>query len=103
MITGEERIREHLGQLYGDLNQYEGKPSNQQVARAEALGRELDDVIRDFQQMTDKELASINAGLQKKKLAPIAAMSQSDWEKAHQAPSSGGPGGSGGGEPRETD
>ena len=100
MITGEERIREHLGQLYGDVNQYEGKPSNQQVARADALSRELEDVIRDFQQMTDKELAPINASLQKKKLAPISAMSQSDWEKAHQAASSGG---QGGGELREID
>jgi len=27
-ITGEERIRELLGQLYGSVNNYEGRPTN---------------------------------------------------------------------------
>jgi hypothetical protein len=27
-ITGEERIREHATQLYGDLNKYEGRPTD---------------------------------------------------------------------------
>src|SRR2546427_2276053 len=33
MITGEERIRELLGKLYGDVNTYEGRPSDAQIAR----------------------------------------------------------------------
>jgi len=39
MITGEERLREFLGGLYGDVNGYEGRPTDQQAARADALGR----------------------------------------------------------------
>ncbi len=51
MITGEERLREFLAGssddagLYGDVNSYEGRPTDSQVARADVLGRELEDVI----------------------------------------------------------
>jgi hypothetical protein len=83
-ITGEERIREHLGNLYGDVNTYEGRPTDYQVARAESLGRELEDVITDFRKLMDKELAAINAGLQKKKLEVISVLTEADWTKQHE-------------------
>src|SRR5207248_2475650 len=44
MITGEERIRELLGKLYGNVNNYEGRPTEYQVRRTNDLGRELEDV-----------------------------------------------------------
>jgi photosystem II stability/assembly factor-like uncharacterized protein len=47
-ITGEERLREYLATLYGDVNGYEGRPTDAQLARADALARELDDVIKEF-------------------------------------------------------
>jgi photosystem II stability/assembly factor-like uncharacterized protein len=80
-ITGEERIREHLGDLYGDVNTYEGRPTDYQTARAASLGHELEDVIVDFRKLTDKELPGINASLQKKKLEAISVLSEVDWEK----------------------
>jgi hypothetical protein len=82
-ITGEERIREHLGQLYGSLNQYEGRPTNEQVGRTESLGRELEDVITDFRKLTDAELPAINSGLTKRKLEVISVLSESDWQQQH--------------------
>jgi hypothetical protein len=84
MITGEERIRELLGSLYGRVNGYEGRPSDSQVARTAALGHELEDVIVDFRKLTDKELPAINASLRKKKLEPISVLSEADWEKQSQ-------------------
>jgi hypothetical protein len=47
-ITGEERIREHLDEVYGALMSWEGKPAGYQVARVEALARELADVENEF-------------------------------------------------------
>jgi hypothetical protein len=47
-ITGEERIREHLDEVYGALMSWEGKPAGYQVARVEALARELADVEKEF-------------------------------------------------------
>jgi hypothetical protein len=90
MITGEERIREHLGTLYGNVNQYEGKPSDTQVARTAALGRELEDVIAEFHKLTDQQLPAINAGLKKKKLEAISVPTEADWEKKHQQEGSSG-------------
>ena len=85
MITGEERIREHIGQLYGAVTGYNGKPADYQAARADSLGRELEDVIGEFQKLTQKELPGINAGLQKKKLDAITPLAEADWQKKQAA------------------
>ncbi len=91
-ITGEERIREFLTTVYGDVNNYEGKPTNQQVERTDALGRELEDVLKDYEQLTAKQLPAINAGLQKKKLPPIQPLTEQQWEKMHEGDGGGQPG-----------
>jgi hypothetical protein len=84
-ITGEERIREHLGEVYGDVNGYEGRPTAEQTARAASLAKELEDVITDFRKLTDAELPAINAGLQKKKMEIISVLSESDWQKRQES------------------
>ena len=81
-ITGEERIREHVGELYGDVVQYEGRPTNYQVARADSLDHELADVVADFTKLT-ADLPAINSGLQKAKLAPITVPNEAEWLKEH--------------------
>ena len=92
MITGEERIREHLGQLYGAINSYDGKPTDYQAARTESLGHELQDVIDDFQKQTQKSLPSINSGLKKKKLEPISVLAESEWQKKNESSAAAGTG-----------
>ena len=87
MITGEERIREHLGQLYGAITGYEGRPTDYQAARIESLGHELQDVIDDFQKLTQKELSAINTGLKKKMLEAVSVLSEADWQKKHESDS----------------
>jgi photosystem II stability/assembly factor-like uncharacterized protein len=89
MITGEERIRELLGKLYGNVNKYEGRPSDYQARRTNDLGRELEDVITDFHKLTEKALPAINAGLQKKKLEPIKVSSEADWQKQREEEAAG--------------
>ena len=90
MITGEERIREHVGALYGDVNNYEGRPTDYQVKRADSLSRELEDVIHDFQNFTDKELPAMNSALKKKKLEAIEIVKEDDWQKQHEGGGAGG-------------
>jgi photosystem II stability/assembly factor-like uncharacterized protein len=92
MITGEERIREHLGQLYGAIDSYEGHPADYQAARTESLGHELQDVIDDFQKLTQKELPGLNAGLKKKKLDAISVLAEPDWQKKREAEAGSGAG-----------
>jgi len=82
-ITGEIRIREYTTEVYGNVNGYEGKPTAEAVARTDALGHELDDVVKEFEQLTSSTLPGINSGLTKKKLDPIQTLSQQQWDKAH--------------------
>jgi len=80
-ITGEERIREFMADLYGNVNGYEGKPTQPQIERTAALDKELSDVIAQFDALTKKDLAAVNAALEKKKLQPITVLSKADWDK----------------------
>ncbi len=81
MITGEERLREFLSDLYGNVVFYEGLPSQTQVERSEALARELADVVRDFDAWLGRELAGVNAELGKKQLEPVKPLTREEWEK----------------------
>jgi hypothetical protein len=90
MVTGEERIRELLGELYGDVDGYDGRPTDYQAARSESLGRELEDVITDFHKLTEASLPVINVGLRKKKLEAISVLSEADWQKKRETESASG-------------
>jgi photosystem II stability/assembly factor-like uncharacterized protein len=88
MITGEERIRELLGQLYGAVTGYDGRPTDYQVARTESLGHELQDVIDEFQTLVQKEVSIVNTGLKKKKMETISVLVEAEWQKKKAAESS---------------
>jgi photosystem II stability/assembly factor-like uncharacterized protein len=83
MITGEERLREFLAGLYGDVDNYDGAPTDSQVARAAALDHELADVVAEFQALAARELPGINEQLVAKKLDAIQILSEADWRKSH--------------------
>jgi hypothetical protein len=72
-ITGEERLREHTDQLYGAILSYEGKPGDYQIARIEVLRRELNDVLKEFEQIVTKDLPALNETLKGKGKEPIPA------------------------------
>jgi hypothetical protein len=97
MITGEERLRENLADLYGSVVFYDGRPSQMQADRAEAISHELADVVKSFDAWTAKELPGINASLGKN---PIHVLTREEWEK--QAAGDESEGGAGAG-PRERD
>jgi hypothetical protein len=84
MVTGEERLREFLGGLYGDVNTYDGKPTDEQVARADVLGRELDDVIREFTTTVNGQLPAVNRALAAKQMPPIQFISEQAWRDQHK-------------------
>jgi hypothetical protein len=81
MITGEERLREYLAGLYGDVTGYEGRPSQTQVERTDALAKELADVVKEFDAWSAKELVDLNKELSAKTLEPVTMMTREEWEK----------------------
>jgi hypothetical protein len=87
-ITGEERLREYTGDLYGDIAQYEGRPTDEQVARAEVLRHQLNDVVGEFNTLATKQLPDINSQLKQKNLKPIEVEPEARWQKAAGATAS---------------
>jgi photosystem II stability/assembly factor-like uncharacterized protein len=80
-ITGEERLRENLADLYGNVNNYEGRPAQTQVERTNAIARELADIVRDFDTWLAKEMPGLNSALSAKQLPPITVIMRADWDK----------------------
>jgi photosystem II stability/assembly factor-like uncharacterized protein len=80
-ITGEERLRENLADLYGNVNNYEGRPAQTQVERADAIARELADIVRDFDAWLAKEMPGLNSALSGKQLPPIKVITRAEWDK----------------------
>jgi len=71
-ITGEEREREYLDDVYGAINGYEGAPTDYQLARVDVLSREVDDTAKEFDGLRNNDLAQANAALKAKGLQEIA-------------------------------
>jgi photosystem II stability/assembly factor-like uncharacterized protein len=80
MITGEERLREHLTNLYGNVVFYDGRPSQTQLEAADALARELTDVVNEFDAWAARALAGLNSALAGKRLEQIPLVSREQWE-----------------------
>jgi photosystem II stability/assembly factor-like uncharacterized protein len=80
-ITGEERLRENLADLYGNVINYEGRPAQTQVERTDAIARELADIVRDFDAWLAKEMPGLNSALSGKQLPPIKVIMRAEWDK----------------------
>jgi photosystem II stability/assembly factor-like uncharacterized protein len=92
-VTGELRIREKTTELYGALLNYEGRPTDYQVARIESLKKELGDVSAEFDAFVAKELPPVNKTLSQKKLEPIQPLTRKSWDAANSDPEDGAPAG----------
>jgi photosystem II stability/assembly factor-like uncharacterized protein len=76
MITGEERLRENLADLYGSVSGYDGRPTQMEIDRADAIGREVADISKDFDAWVAKELIGLNSAITAKKLEAVVIPSK---------------------------
>ena len=58
-LTGEEHLREQMGDLYGKVNGYDGRPTNGQIALAAVLDGELTKGEADFAAILAKDLPKL--------------------------------------------
>ena len=72
MITGEERFRENLADLYGSVNGYDGRPTQMEIDRTDAIAKEIADISRDFDAWMAGQLGPLNTELMAKKLDAIS-------------------------------
>src|SRR6185369_3413855 len=84
MITGEERLREHLCNLYNGVAFYDGAPTQTEIDRTDAINRELSDVGKKFDDWSAKELSQINSALAGKELPAVKLLTREEWEKQNE-------------------
>jgi len=81
-ITGEERLREHMDDLYGGLMNYEGRPTATLIAYTGVLRRELGSVSAEFDALCAKDLEAADAALKARGLPEITG-----WNPTVKEPS----------------
>ena len=81
MITGEKKLRENLGELYGAVNGYSGRPTQSQIESTTVLQKKLDEAGAQFQSIATSQVSPLNTALQGKSLEPLKVVSREDWDK----------------------
>jgi hypothetical protein len=70
-ITGEERLREHVDSIYGEINSVEDRPTSYQIARIDALDRELKEIEAQWAALQSGDVAALSAKLRAASLPPL--------------------------------
>jgi diadenosine tetraphosphate (Ap4A) HIT family hydrolase len=80
-VTGEEKLREHLANLYSSVNEYAGRPTDSEMTRMQVLGGQLGDAERRFGELTvERELRRFDSALRGRGLEPLKLMTREEWE-----------------------
>ncbi|GMU63847.1 MAG: hypothetical protein AMXMBFR36_01210 [Acidobacteriota bacterium] len=90
-ISGDEKLREHLGTLYGNVLGYEGRPSRSQLDRLAVLEAELGAIEQRFGEIAGGRLAAVNLELDRARLEAIELPDFAAW-KARDAVGGAAPG-----------
>jgi len=81
VVSGEDKLRENIADLYGSENFNEGPPTESQLRRMDVLSKELDSAAAKFKGILDRELPAVNTGLKSKTLTPIVPLTEEEWRK----------------------
>ena len=76
-ITGEKRLREKIGEIYGGLLSYQGKPTASQITGLEQLEAEMSVFQTQVDEVMDNEVPALNKKLEK---ADLGSFEISDKE-----------------------
>jgi photosystem II stability/assembly factor-like uncharacterized protein len=80
MLSGDEKLREDLGSLYGGVNGYTGRPTDSQLDRVEMLSGRLDDAFRSFEELADRR-GELERTLQREGLEPLDLLTREEWQE----------------------
>jgi photosystem II stability/assembly factor-like uncharacterized protein len=79
-ITGEVRLREDIGEIYGDVSLYAGRPTQSQIDRTEALAQRVEAVNHSYNEIA-ATFGTVNDSLKSQKLNPIRALTKEEFDK----------------------
>lgn len=78
LMSGREELRERLGNLYGEIVSYDGRPSQSQIERLAGFARELEEKRGEFASMA-AEIDDLNRTLDRRGLDPLTVLSREEW------------------------
>jgi len=80
-ITGEEKLREKIGFIYGSIMSYLGRPTDSQLSGLDLLGREVGSVKAAIDECMTGNLAGVNRELVTLKKEEIKVISEENFRK----------------------
>ena len=80
MLSGDDKLRERLGNLFGDINTYDGRPTDSQLAEKDRLLAEFDTALGSLDQSIDDTLPTINRLLERRGQAPLEPLTREAWD-----------------------
>ena len=80
-ITGEERIREKLSEMFANVCGYAGRPSALQLQRVTGLEKEIADEQAKAETLWNKNIVALNAQFTKAKLPEVKWLSKEEYDK----------------------
>ena len=80
-ITGEERIREKLSELYGSIVGYDGRPTDSQLERLKGLTSELKKQKELADVIWKNDLPKVNSSLKTAKMNALSVMTKEEFDK----------------------
>jgi len=80
-ITGEEKLREKIAQLYGYIMFYKGKPTDSQMVRLNDLEKEVNVKNESLQKIKQTDLVKLNKSLAKAGKEKIKVITKEEYFK----------------------
>lgn len=80
-ITGEVQLRERLGELYGDVSGFAGRPTPTQLERAAVLDAEVNAANATYGTISTAELKALNDKLAAKGIKPLVPITREDFDR----------------------
>ncbi len=83
IFGGVQKLRERLGTLFGEINGYDGRPSNSQIELAKRLAGELEQHRATYETALG-ELDALNAVLERRKLERLSPLTRETWQERQE-------------------
>ena len=85
-INTEEKLTEHITELYGEISNYPGKPGAAQVERVGGLEQEVKEATVKFDQIKGEKLKKVNTAITSDKVfKPIQVLTPDEFKKGESA------------------
>jgi photosystem II stability/assembly factor-like uncharacterized protein len=81
-LSGDEQLREELGNLFGSVNSYDGRPTDSEIQRIDVLRQRLDEAVATYGELTGaSRLDGLNRQLERAGRTPLRVLSEAEWRE----------------------